>query len=94
MAGDFREASGRLMLGELQLHADWAGRAIREIEQAAGVRVAYITRFGEGMLPTVETSYQQGDTVHAMMRTEDINEIARVLGTAPARDDEGDLEWK
>lgn len=94
MAGDFREASGRLMLGELQLHEDWAGHALTEIEQAAGVRVAYLTRFGEGMLPTKETSYQQGDTVHAMMRTEDINDIARVLGAPPARNAEGDLEWK
>lgn len=94
MAGDFREASGRLMLGELQLHPDWAGRAVTDIEQAAGVRVAYITRFGEGILPTPESSYQQGDTVHAMMRTEDINDIARILATPPTHDLQGDLSWK
>ncbi|MDO4898908.1 MAG: TrkA family potassium uptake protein [Rothia sp. (in: high G+C Gram-positive bacteria)] len=94
MAGDFREASGRLMLGELQLHAGWAGCAISSIEQAAGVRVAYITRFGEGMLPAADTSYQQGDTVHAMMRTEDINDITRVLSQPPATDSESDFSWK
>ena len=88
MAGDFREASGRLMLGELQLHEAWAGRALVDIEQAAQVRIAYVTRFGEGMLPSPETSYQQGDTVHAMMRIEDIKEISRILAQAPALDEE------
>ncbi len=83
MAGDYREASGRLMLAELQLNDDWAGRALTEIEQAAGVRVAYLTRFGEGVLPGPETSYQQGDIVHAMMRTEEIAEISRILAAAP-----------
>lgn len=93
MAGDFREASGRLMLGELQLHEAWAGRALVDIEQAAQVRIAYVTRFGEGMLPSSETSYQQGDTVHAMMRIEDIKEISRILAQAPALDEE-EVQWK
>ncbi|MDY3049025.1 MAG: TrkA family potassium uptake protein [Rothia sp. (in: high G+C Gram-positive bacteria)] len=93
MAGDFREASGRLMLGELQLHEAWAGRALVDIEQAAQVRIAYVTRFGEGMLPSPETSYQQGDTVHAMMRIEDIKEISRILAQAPALDEE-EVQWK
>lgn len=83
MSSDYREASGRLILSELQLHQDWAGQAISDIEDAAGVRVAYITRFGEGMLPTKQTSYQQGDIVHAMLRTEDINEISRTLAAPP-----------
>lgn len=91
MTGDFREASGRLILAELQLHDDWAGHSISTIEQAAGVRVAYVTRFGEGMIPTEETSYQHGDLVHAMLRTEDINEVARSLAAPPVNDEESDV---
>lgn len=83
MTGDFREASGRLMLAELQLHPSWTGHALTDIEAAAGVRIAYITRFGEGMLPAHDTSYQQGDIVHAMLRTEDINNISRILASEP-----------
>ena len=64
--GDYREASGRLILTELPLHEEWAGHALVDIEAATGARIAYITRFGEGMLPRPDTSYQQGDTVHAM----------------------------
>ena len=88
MTGDFREASGRLILAELQLNEAWAGHDLTDIEEAAGVRIAYITRFGEGILPSSEGSYQQGDVVHAMMRIEDISEISRVLAKAPLTEEE------
>ncbi|MFJ6278881.1 trk system potassium uptake protein TrkA [Arthrobacter subterraneus] len=86
--GDFRESSGRLILGELTLHDGWLGRSIKEIEAAAGVRVAYLTRFGEGMLPGSGTSYQEGDVVHAMMETAATDEVARVLSKQPREEQE------
>ncbi|KQN99805.1 MULTISPECIES: potassium channel family protein [unclassified Arthrobacter] len=81
--GDFRETSGRLILAELALSDAWLGRPLRGIEIASGVRIAYITRFGEGILPTPETSYQQGDILHAMMKTTATDEIGRILAAAP-----------
>jgi len=81
--GDFRETSGRLILGELSLNDAWVGRSLKDIEAAGGVRIAYLTRFGEGMLPTDETSYQQGDIVHAMMKTTATDEIGRILAGPP-----------
>jgi trk system potassium uptake protein TrkA len=86
--GDFREASGRLMLGELTLHDGWLGRSLSAIEAASGVRVAYLTRFGEGMLPGRETSYQQGDILHAMMETSATDEVGRILARAPRKESE------
>lgn len=61
LKGDFREPSGRLMLTEIPLDDGWAGHALTSIERAAGVRIAYITRFGEGMPPRPDSAYQQGD---------------------------------
>ncbi|THJ67578.1 potassium transporter TrkA [Arthrobacter echini] len=84
--GDFRETSGRLILAELALSEAWLGRSLHSIEAASGVRIAYLTRFGEGMLPTTETSYQQGDVLHAMMRTTATDEIGRILAAAPRED--------
>ena len=55
------------------------------------MRIAYITRFGEGMLPRPDTAYQQGDTVHIMMRTDDINEVSRILSRSPRTDE--DVEY-
>lgn len=81
--GDFRETSGRLILAELAVSDAWLGRSLRSIEAASGVRIAYLTRFGEGILPTAETSYQQGDILHAMMKTTATDEITRILAAAP-----------
>ena len=81
--GDYRESSGRLILGELALDDAWLGRPLAQIEAAADVRICYLTRFGEGVLPGAGTRYQQGDTVHAMMRVDRTAEITRILAAAP-----------
>ncbi|MCU6481584.1 trk system potassium uptake protein TrkA [Arthrobacter silviterrae] len=84
--GDFREPSGRLILTELVLNPAWIGHHIVSLEHAAPLRVAYLTRFGEGMLPGPDTSYQQGDTVHAMIQGTDTAEVARILAAAPLKE--------
>ncbi|HXF02300.1 MAG TPA: TrkA family potassium uptake protein [Arthrobacter sp.] len=86
--GDFREASGRLILGEVQLDDGWVGRELTEIEAASGARVAYLTRFGEGMLPGPGTRYQKGDIVHAMMNVDLTFEIDRILSKPPVEESE------
>ena len=86
ITGDFREASGRLQLGELSLDDSWSGLHLDAIEEAAGVRVAFVTRFGEGVLPGPDTSYQQGDVVHAMMRSDDVEAVSRILSRPPTPD--------
>ncbi|MCG2624169.1 TrkA family potassium uptake protein [Arthrobacter sp. I2-34] len=86
--GDYREASGRLILGELSLHEGWVGHNFADLEAATGVRVAYLTRFGEGMLPAEDTRYQQGDIVHAMMAVDSTAEISRVLAKPPVKESE------
>ncbi len=86
IAGDFRDASGRLVLTEVTLDPAWLGHPIAAIEKAAPVRVSYLTRFGEGILPGPGTSYQEGDTVHVMMRLDDSSEVARLLAAPPAKE--------
>ena len=90
LKGDFREPSGRLMLTEIPLDDGWAGHALTSIERAAGVRIAYITRFGEGMLPRPDSAYQQGDSVHVMMRTDDVADVTRI----PARHALKTKKWR
>ncbi|MBW4094092.1 MAG: TrkA family potassium uptake protein [Acidobacteria bacterium] len=88
ISGDFREPSGRLILTEVPLHQGWIGRHILDIEKASGARVAYLTRFGEGMLPTKDTSFQEGDTVHIMLDVALSAEISRVLASTPVKETE------
>lgn len=86
LAGDFREPSGRLVLTELDLSAAWIGRTVAEIDDAAGIRVAYVMRFGEGVLARPGTAYQEGDTLHAMIPVERSTEISRILAKAPVKE--------
>ena len=46
----------------------WVGERISELEEAAGARVAFLTRLGEGLLPGADTVLQDGDLVHVVMR--------------------------
>jgi trk system potassium uptake protein len=86
VAGDFRDPSGRLVLAEIDLDPAWIGHSVTGIEKAAGVRVAYLTRFGEGILPGAGTSYQEGDTVHAMLDVDRTTEVAHILAKSPAKE--------
>lgn len=88
LAGDYREPSGRLVLLEVDLNEGWIGHPLTAIEAASGIRIAFLTRFGEGVLPQAETAYQEGDTVHAMLNLDRSAEVARVLSSAPAKESE------
>ena len=74
------------MLAEIDLNAGWIGHPVSSIEKAAGIRVAYLTRFGEGILPVPGTSFQDGDTVHAMLSVDRSSEVAHILAMSPAKE--------
>ncbi len=61
----------------------WIGRRLSEIEGAAGVRVAFITRFGEGLLPTPDTVFQEGDLLNVIVRDKDTDRAIAVLAASP-----------
>ncbi|UVJ41560.1 TrkA family potassium uptake protein [Arthrobacter sp. CJ23] len=86
LAGDYREPSGRLVLAEVDVNEGWIGHSLSAIEAAAGIRIAFLTRFGEGTLPEPGMAYQEGDTVHAMVALDRTSEIARILAKAPAKE--------
>jgi trk system potassium uptake protein TrkA len=80
---EYRDASGALVLAEVSVHLGWVGHRVADLERAAGCRVAFLTRLGEGVLPTPTTLYQQGDLLHAVMRADEAARVERVLAAAP-----------
>ena len=80
---EWRDASGTVQLSEVHPHIDWFGHAIVDIEKAAGVRVAFLTRLGEGLIPDESTVLQDGDLIHVMLRDEDIAKVEATLGKSP-----------
>lgn len=79
----YRDASGHISLAQVDVHAGWIGRPLRAIEAATGARVAYVTRYGDGILPAADTVLQENDVLHVLQRVEDMDDVERVLGTAP-----------
>jgi trk system potassium uptake protein len=45
--------------------------------------VAYVTRLGVGLLPEVDTVYQEGDLVHVITTASALTTVERTLDQAP-----------
>ncbi len=61
----------------------WIGLRVTEFETVTGARVAFLTRFGKGMLPTGSSVIQDGDLVHVLV-TDDIAEsVVEAAGKVP-----------
>src|SRR5712691_7684674 len=48
----WRDPTSSVAIVELPLHPGWVSRPVRALEDATGARVAYVMRFGLGILPT------------------------------------------
>ncbi|CCI51913.1 MAG: TrkA family potassium uptake protein [Tetrasphaera jenkinsii] len=84
---ELTDPSGRIVIAEVPVSPQWIGRPLTEIEAATGTRVAYVTRLGDGMLPSRESLLQEGDFLHLAARRDELTEIERVLdGPPPAHD--------
>ena len=82
----FRDQTSVISIVEAPLHGDWVGKTIKSLEEASGARVAYLMRFGMGMLGTPSTVLQDGDQVYLLV-TDDT--VAAVLDIAAGAEKEG-----
>ncbi|CAN7461721.1 potassium channel family protein [Knoellia sp. LjRoot47] len=80
---EYTDPSGRVVIAEMPVNAAWVGRRIVEIEEVVGGRVAYVSRLGDGMLPTTDTVYQDGDLIHFSLDRARLAEAERILDAAP-----------
>lgn len=83
--GDYRDSTGTVMLRELNVAPAWRGQPLARIEELTGVRIAYITRFGESIIPNTGMLFQETDTLHAMMRVDAADDVDRILSETPQR---------
>ena len=85
LRAELADASGRLVIVDVPVHEDWVGLPLSRLEAAAHVRVAYVTRLGEGIVPGPSTAYQDGDLVHLVIATDRVEQVERILDAPPAR---------
>jgi trk system potassium uptake protein TrkA len=82
----WRDPSGRVELAEVHASGAWIGHKVSKLEEESGVRVAFLTRQGEAMLPSAKTVLQDGDLVHVMMYGEDVQAVERAFAKGPEED--------
>lgn len=78
----FRDPTSAVSIVEAPLHRDWIGRTVRDLEEATGARVAYITRFGIGSLATASTVLQDGDQVFVLVTDDMVGPVLEVASGA------------
>ena len=83
VATAWREPSGTMAVLQLPLHEDWVGHRVSELEAATGSRVAFIMRFGNGVLPDPGTIIQADDSVYVAAFSGTVNEVASISRRSP-----------
>ncbi|GFG76317.1 potassium channel family protein [Mycobacterium botniense] len=82
----WRDPTGTVAVTELVVHEDWVGHRITELEEATGSRVAFLIRFGTGVLPEAKTVIQAGDQVYVAAIAGRAAEAAAIAALPPSED--------
>ncbi|MCI2419853.1 TrkA family potassium uptake protein [Saccharopolyspora sp. K220] len=83
VATAWREPSGTVAVLQLPLHDGWVGRRVAEVENATGARVAFIMRFGNGVLPEAKTVIQADDTVYVAALSGTVTDVTAAARRTP-----------
>ena len=79
----WREPTGTVAILSLPVHPDWVGRPVKQLEAATGARVAFIVRFGTGVLPRADTAVQAEDTVYVAAVSGTVSDVTSAAAAAP-----------
>ena len=72
-----------MVLAEVAYASSWVGERVTRMEAEANMRVALLTRLGEGLVPHRDTVVQEGDLVHITVEWSRMDEVERVLEAGP-----------
>lgn len=79
----WREPSGTVAVLQLPLHRGWVGHRVVDLERATGARVAFLMRFGNGVLPEPKTLVQADDTVYVAALSGTVTDVTAAAGRSP-----------
>lgn len=80
---EWTDASGSIQLCEMHVDSSWYGNPVSRIENITPARVAFITRLGQGHVPSENTVLQDGDLVHLILRESDLAVVEAALAHSP-----------
>jgi trk system potassium uptake protein TrkA len=76
---EFIEKTSNIILSQIDYDDSWDNHKIGEIEAILGVRIGFIVRFGESFIPTNNDYVQNGDRIHVLVRTDEVDKVAKKL---------------
>jgi trk system potassium uptake protein TrkA len=79
----WRDPTSSIAIVEVPVHPGWVGRPLRALEEASGARVAYLMRFGVGILPTRSAIVQDGDQVFMLVTDDMVAPVTKTTAAAP-----------
>jgi trk system potassium uptake protein len=82
----WRDPTGTVAVAEVALHEDWVGHRATDLEAATGARVAFLIRFGTGILPEPKTCIQAGDQVYIAAISGRVAEALAIAALPPSED--------
>ena len=80
----WRDPTGTVAVAEAALHEGWVGLRATALEEATGARVAFLIRFGAGVLPEPKTVIQAGDQVYLAAVSGQCAEALAIAALPPA----------
>ncbi|WP_441297575.1 potassium channel family protein [Actinosynnema sp. ALI-1.44] len=83
VASAWREPSGKVAVLQLPVHESWAGKRVQALEEATGARVAFIMRFGTGVLPDARTVVQADDVIYVAALSGTVSDITSAAAQPP-----------
>ena len=83
---EFEDASGHIVIAQVNYAPGWVGRSVPTIEGATGAKVAYLTRYDSGIPARWDTMLQEHDLLHLLAPREGIDAASRVLAAAPTKE--------
>lgn len=81
----WRDPSGNARLLQVAVNSSWVGQRIEQMTEAARSPLPFIIRFGQGIVPTPNTVFQDGDLLYVAAETERTSEIETLFANPPAR---------
>ncbi|WP_332644089.1 potassium channel family protein [Aeromicrobium sp.] len=82
----WRDQSGDVRLDTVFVPFPWIGQRIDRLEAQTGVRVAYLTRLGSGLIATADTVIQEGDFLSVFMREDAADRAHAAIEAGPVAD--------
>lgn len=80
-AEDWHDPSGSVTLAEVAYHESWVGLTIKKISDETNANIAIITRYGKAVMPDENSVLQDGDAIHVLAKTEELQHLITKLGS-------------